>query len=108
MDAITQMLTAIEQGDAHAAGQLLPLVYDELRRLAAHRLVGEGPGHTLQPTALVHEAYLKLVGADPQQPLEWTNSLLRGGGRGHAPDPHRPRPPEAPRPSRRRDAACRA
>src|SRR5947209_17887980 len=68
MDAITQMLTAIEQGDPHAAGQLLPLVYDELRRLAAHRLAGEGPGHTLQPTALVHEAYLKMVGADPQRP----------------------------------------
>src|SRR6478735_3306924 len=68
MDAITQVLNAIEQGDPHAAEQLLPLVYDELRRLAARRLAGEGPGHTLQPTALVHEAYLKLVGADPQQP----------------------------------------
>ena len=68
MDAITQVLNAIEQGDPRAAGQLLPLVYDELRRLAAHRLAGEGPGHTLQPTALVHEAYLKLVGPDPQRP----------------------------------------
>src|SRR6478735_3139275 len=68
MDAITQVLNAIEQGDPHAAEQLLPLVYDELRKLAAHRLAGEGPGHTLQPTALVHEAYLKLVGAEPQQP----------------------------------------
>jgi RNA polymerase sigma factor (TIGR02999 family) len=68
MDAITQVLNAIEQGDPDAAAQLLPLVYDELRRLAAQRLAGEGPGHTLQPTALVHEAYLKLVGPDPQQP----------------------------------------
>jgi RNA polymerase sigma factor (TIGR02999 family) len=68
MDAITQVLNAIEQGDPRAAEQLLPLVYDELRKLAAHRLAGEGPGHTLQPTALVHEAYLKLVGPDPHQP----------------------------------------
>jgi RNA polymerase sigma factor (TIGR02999 family) len=68
VDAITQVLNAIEQGDPRAAEQLLPLVYDELRRLAAQRLAGEGPGHTLQPTALVHEAYLKLVGPDPSQP----------------------------------------
>src|SRR5262245_30118876 len=68
MSEVTQILAAIEQGDAHAAEQLLPLVYDELRNLAAHRLAGEGPGHTLQPTALVHEAYLKLVGADPRLP----------------------------------------
>jgi RNA polymerase sigma factor (TIGR02999 family) len=67
MDTITQVLNAIEQGDPQAAEQLLPLVYDELRRLAAHRLAGEGPGHTLEPTALVHEAYLKLVGPDPQR-----------------------------------------
>ncbi len=68
MDAITQVLNAIENGDPRAAEQLLPLVYDELRRLAARRLAGEGAGHTLQPTALVHEAYLKLVGPDPRQP----------------------------------------
>jgi RNA polymerase sigma factor (TIGR02999 family) len=68
VDPITQVLNAIEQGDPRAAEQLLPLVYDELRRLAAMRLASEGPGHTLQPTALVHEAYLKLVGPDPQQP----------------------------------------
>jgi RNA polymerase sigma factor (TIGR02999 family) len=64
----SQILSAVEQGDPHAAAQLLPLVYDELRRLAAQRLAGEGPGHTLQPTALVHEAYLKLVGPGPQRP----------------------------------------
>jgi RNA polymerase sigma factor (TIGR02999 family) len=68
MDAITQVLKAIEHGDPHAASQLLPLVYDELRRLAAARLAGEDAGHTLQPTALVHEAYLKLVGSDPHHP----------------------------------------
>jgi RNA polymerase sigma factor (TIGR02999 family) len=68
MNEVTRVLSAIEAGDPQAAEQLLPLVYDELRRLAAKRLAGEGPGHTLQPTALVHEAYLKLVGADPQRP----------------------------------------
>jgi RNA polymerase sigma factor (TIGR02999 family) len=64
MDAISQVLDAIERGDPHAAEQLLPLVYEELRRLAAQRLADEKPGHTLQPTALVHEAYLRLVGAE--------------------------------------------
>jgi RNA polymerase sigma factor (TIGR02999 family) len=65
---LTHLLSAAEQGDPQAAEQLLPLVYDELRRLAAHRLAGEGPDHTLQATALVHEAYLKLVGSEPQRP----------------------------------------
>src|SRR4051794_27849996 len=64
MDDVSRILLAIEQGDGRAAGQLLPLVYDELRRLAARRLAKEGPGQTLQATALVHEAYLRLVGAD--------------------------------------------
>jgi RNA polymerase sigma factor (TIGR02999 family) len=64
MSDVTQILHAIEQGDPHAASQLLPLVYDELRTLAAHRLAQQTPGQTLQPTALVHEAYLHLVG-DP-------------------------------------------
>ena len=62
MDAITHVLDAIEQGDPHAAEQLLPLVYQELRQLAAQKLAQEKPGQTLQPTALVHEAYLRLVG----------------------------------------------
>src|SRR6201997_2972912 len=62
MDAITQVLNAIEHGDPHAAEQLLPLVYDELRKLAARKLAQEKPGQTLQATALVHEAYLRLVG----------------------------------------------
>jgi RNA polymerase sigma factor (TIGR02999 family) len=61
MSDVTQILSAIEQGDPHAANQLLPLVYDELRKLAANRLAHEQPGQTLQATALVHEAYLRLV-----------------------------------------------
>src|SRR5919198_5924501 len=62
MADVTQILSAIEQGDPRAAAELLPLVYDELRKLAVARLAGERPGQTLQPTALVHEAYLRLVG----------------------------------------------
>ena len=62
MSEVTRILSAIEQGDSHAAEQLLPLVYDELRKLAAQRLAQEKPGQTLQATALVHEAYLRLVG----------------------------------------------
>jgi RNA polymerase sigma factor (TIGR02999 family) len=61
MSEVTHILSAIEQGDAHAAAQLLPLVYDELRKLAVQRLAQEKPGQTLQATALVHEAYLRLV-----------------------------------------------
>src|SRR5271163_5210043 len=63
MSEVTRILNAIDAGDANAAAQLLPLVYDELRRLAAKRLAQEKPGQTLQPTALVHEAYLRLVGS---------------------------------------------
>jgi RNA polymerase sigma factor (TIGR02999 family) len=62
MNDVTRILTAIEQGDGQAAEQLLPLVYDELRKLAAARMAAENPGHTLNATALVHEAYLRLVG----------------------------------------------
>jgi RNA polymerase sigma factor (TIGR02999 family) len=65
MDAITRVLNAIEHGDPRAAEQLLPLVYDELRKLAAERMAQEKPGQTLQATALVHEAYLRLVGGEP-------------------------------------------
>ena len=70
MNGVTQILSAIEQGDPHAAEQLLPLVYEELRQLAAARLALEKPGQTLEATALVHEAYLRLVGADAQQPWD--------------------------------------
>jgi RNA polymerase sigma factor (TIGR02999 family) len=62
MSDVTRILSAIEQGDLRAADQLLPLVYDELRQLATAKLASEKPGQTLQPTALVHEAYLRLVG----------------------------------------------
>src|SRR5467141_2911373 len=67
MNEVTRVLSAIEQGDPHAADQLLPLVYDGLRQLAAQRLAHEMPGQTLQGTALVHEAYLRLVDVDTAQ-----------------------------------------
>jgi RNA polymerase sigma factor (TIGR02999 family) len=67
MNEVTQILSAIEQGDPRAADQLFPLVYDALRHLAAAKLAHEAPGQTLQPTALVHEAYLKLVESTEQQ-----------------------------------------
>ena len=74
MGDLTRILADIQRGDRHAAGQLLPLVYDELRRLAAARLAREAPGQSLQATALVHEAYLRLVGPDPDRAFD---------GRGH-------------------------
>ena len=64
MSGITHILGRLEQGDAKAAEELLPLVYDELRRLAASKMANEAPGHTLQPTALVHEAWLRLGGSE--------------------------------------------
>jgi RNA polymerase sigma factor (TIGR02999 family) len=67
MSDVTRILSAIEEGDPHAAGQLLPLVYDELRKLAAAKLAQEQPGQTIQATALVHEAYLRLVDVDRAQ-----------------------------------------
>jgi RNA polymerase sigma factor (TIGR02999 family) len=73
MNEVTDILSAIERGDAQAA-ELLPLVYNELRKLAAQQLASEKPGQTLQPTALVHEAYLRLVGGDAAYPWK---------GRGH-------------------------
>jgi RNA polymerase sigma factor (TIGR02999 family) len=73
MSDVTRILHAMESGDARAADELLPLVYDELRKLAAHRMAQEQPGHTLQPTALVHEAWLRLV----------TDGNPRFEGRGH-------------------------
>jgi RNA polymerase sigma factor (TIGR02999 family) len=69
MTDVTRILSAIEKGDPQAAAQLLPLVYDELRQLAAQRLAQEKPGQTLEPTALVHEAYLRLV--DTQKAQDW-------------------------------------
>lgn len=66
MSDLTQLLTAAQAGDPRAAGQLLPLVYEELRKLAAAKLARERPGQTLQATALVHEAWLRIAGSDPQ------------------------------------------
>jgi RNA polymerase sigma factor (TIGR02999 family) len=74
MSDVTRILSAIERGDPQAGADLLPLVYDELRKLAAARMAAERADHTLNPTALVHEAYLRLVGGD--QPHGWD-------GRGH-------------------------
>ena len=71
---MTRILAAAEAGDPRAAEQLLPLVYDELRKLAAQQLAGEKPGQTLEATALVHEAYVRLVGAANARPWD---------GRGH-------------------------
>jgi RNA polymerase sigma factor (TIGR02999 family) len=71
MNDVTRVLSAMEQGDPHAAEQLLPLVYDELRKLAAQKLLHEKPGQTLQATALVHEAYLRLV--DVEKVQNWDN-----------------------------------
>ena len=71
MSEVSQILDAISEGDPSAAAQLLPLVYAELRRLAAAQLAHEAPGHTLQPTALVHEAYLRLV--DPADERRWNS-----------------------------------
>jgi RNA polymerase sigma factor (TIGR02999 family) len=67
MSEVTRILSGVEAGEPHAAEQLLPLVYDELRQLAAQKLAQEKPGQTLQATALVHEAYLRLVGKDQEQ-----------------------------------------
>src|SRR5438128_6399377 len=79
MSDVTRILSAIEQGDPHAAKQLLPFVYDELRKLAAQKMVQEKPGQTLQATALVHEAYLRLVASgDASAPRE-----QRWDSRGH-------------------------
>ncbi len=74
MSDVTRILSAIEQGDSRAADQLLPLVYDELRKLAARKLAFEKPGQTLQATALVHDAYIRLVGSD---------QMRQFNGRGH-------------------------
>jgi RNA polymerase sigma factor (TIGR02999 family) len=74
MSNVTQILSAIEKGDEHAADKLLPLVYEELRKLAAAKLSGEKPGQTIQATVLVHEAWLRLIGTDAD--IHWN-------GRGH-------------------------
>ena len=73
MNDVTRILNAIQQGGSKSAEELLPLVYEELRRLAAHKMASEAPGHTLQPSALVHEAWLRLAGTDQRR---WQNRAL--------------------------------
>ncbi len=75
MEEVTRLIEAAEAGEPHAAEELLPIVYEELRRMAAHKMAQERPGQTLQATALVHEAYLKLVNPDKTE--------VRWNGRGH-------------------------
>jgi hypothetical protein len=88
MNDVTRILSAIDQGDARAAEQPLPLVYDELRKLAAQKLAQEKPGQTLEATALVHEAYVRLVDVEQGPAAEQPRPLLRRR-RDHAPHPHR-------------------
>ena len=87
MSGVTVLLDAIGRGESHASEELLPLVYEELRRLAAARMAQEAAGQTLQPTALVHEAWLQLVGGGDRT---WKDSspLFWRGGRRHAAHPH--------------------
>ena len=107
MSDVTRILSQIESGDPSAAEQLLPLVYEELRKLAAEKMAQEKPGQTLQATALVHEAYIRLVDVEKAQHWDSRGPLLRGRGRGDAADSGR----ECPRKSRaeagRRSAAGR-
>ena len=82
MPDLTQILSQIESGDPHAAEQLLPLVYEELRKLAAAKMAQEKPGQTLQATALVHEAYLRLIGPGPPTPglpVQWCKTSMTPG-----------------------------
>jgi DNA-directed RNA polymerase specialized sigma24 family protein len=92
---VTRILSAIEAGDRHAAERLLPLVYDELRKLAARKLARESPGQTLEATALVHEAYVRLVAGEQGAARAGVGrppAFLCRRRRGDAPHPHRPRP----------------
>ena len=108
MSDVTRILSPIEPGDPSAAEQLLPLVYDELRKLAARKLAQEKPGQTLQATALVHEAYLRLVDVETGPALEQPRPLLRRRRRGHAAHPGRAAPAASERPQARRRPAARA
>jgi RNA polymerase sigma factor (TIGR02999 family) len=82
MSDVTRILEAVQRGDAQAADQLLPLIYDELRRVAAYKMAHETPGQTLQPTALVHEAWLRLVGPRPE-PAEGAEHSAQFQNRAH-------------------------
>jgi hypothetical protein len=103
MADVTRILNAIEKGDQHAAEQLLPLVYDELRKLAAVRLAQEKPGQTLDATALVHDAYVRLV--DAEQARSWNGrghffAAAAASGQRPAPSSKRPLPCASPWPSK--------
>ena len=115
MSDVTRILSAIEQGDPGAASQLLPLVYDELRKLAAQKMAHEQPGQTLEATALVHEAYLRLVGDDPKKPWDGRGHFFAAAAEAMRRDPGGPgsRSPPAeawrrspPRPDRPRSPCC--
>ena len=106
MTDVTRILSAIEQGDPSAAEQLLPLVYDELRKLAAQKMAQEKPGQTLQATALVHEAYIRLVDVEKAQHWDQPGAFLCGGGRGDAADSGREAPDAKDSAQARRRAAA--
>ena len=89
MTDITRILSAMEHGEPESAEQLLPLVYEELRRLAAQRLAQEAPGHTLQATALVHEAYLRLVDVEQAQLWDSRRHFFAAAAAGDAAYPGR-------------------
>jgi len=102
MSEITLILEAVKNGDREAAEKLLPLTYQELRRIAGHMMANERVGHTLQPTAVIHEAYIRLVGPEGEQTgLGLPSALLHCRCRGHAMDPHRPRTAQAEHETRR-------
>ncbi len=105
---VTRILSAIERGEPHASDQLLPLVYEELRKLAAQKLALERPGQTLQATALVHEAYLRLVDREVIARWDGARALLRRGRRSDAPNPRRECPTEADREMGRADRDSRS
>ena len=104
MSEVTRILDAIEHGDAGAARRLLPLIYDELRKLAARRLARELPGQTLQATALVHDAFLRLVGDEPDKPWSGRGHFFAAAAEAMAPDPRRKCPAEKTRKAWRRSS----
>jgi hypothetical protein len=108
MSEITRLLSAAEEGDPRAAERLLPLVYHELRELAAQRLAREKPGQTIAATSLVHEAYARLVDGNQAQHWNRPGPFLRGRRRGDAPHPGRSGPPSKGDQTRGRDSPRRA
>ena len=106
MNDVTQILSRIESGDPTAAEQLLPLVYDELRKLAAAATCQEKPGQTLQATALVHEAYLRLVDGEEAQHWNSRGHFFGAAAEAMQANPCRERSAEDSRETRRRAAAC--